>query len=79
MDEYIQYSGDTTLACSDDTAAKIDAKVTELVQKQHNKAKQLLTDHRDDLDRIAQYLYEKETITGEEFMNILNETPAEAE
>ena len=72
-------SGDTTLACSDDTAAKIDAKVTELVQKQHNKAKQLLTDHRDDLDRIAQYLYEKETITGEEFMNILNETPAEAE
>ena len=71
-------SGDTTLACSDDTAAKIDAKVTELVQKQHNKAKQLLTDHRDDLDRIAQYLYEKETITGEEFMNILNETPAEA-
>ena len=72
-------SGDTTLACSDDTAAKIDAKVTELVQKQHNKAKQLLTDHRADLDRIAQYLYEKETITGEEFMNILNETPAEAE
>lgn len=72
-------SGDTTLACSDDTAAKIDAKVTELVQTQHNKAKKMLTEHRADLDRIAQYLYEKETITGDEFMAILNAAPAEAE
>ena len=72
---------DASLACSDDTAALIDEKVVELVKKQHNKAKQLLLDHKKDLDRIAKYLYEKETITGEEFMDILNhpeseETPA---
>ena len=62
---------DATLACSDDTAALIDRKVIELVKKQHDKAKQLLLDHREDLERIAGYLYEKETITGEEFMKIL--------
>ncbi len=64
--------GDASLACSDSTAADIDKKVVELVKKQHDKAKQLLLEHRDDLDRIAKYLYEKETITGEEFMRILN-------
>ena len=65
--------GDTSMACSDDTAALIDAKVVELVKQQHEKAKQLLIEHRADLDRIAKYLYEKETITGEEFMKILNQ------
>ena len=64
--------GDASLACSDHTAADIDKKVVELVTQQHNKAKQLLTDHRSDLDRIARYLYEKETITGAEFMDILH-------
>lgn len=65
---------DASLACSDDTAAVIDRKVVELVKSQHNKAKRLLTEHRADLDRIAKYLYEKETITGEEFMNILHQS-----
>ncbi len=69
--------GDTSMACSDDTAALIDAKVIELVKQQHEKAKQLLIEHRADLDRIAKYLYEKETITGEEFMKILNQKEAE--
>ena len=63
--------GDATLACSDKTAAAIDARVIRLVRQQHAKAKELLEEHRDDLDRISRYLYEKETITGEEFMNIL--------
>ena len=65
--------GDTSLACSDQTAADIDAKVVELIRSQHDKAKKLLTEHRADLDRIAAYLYEKETITGEEFMKLLEE------
>ncbi len=64
--------GDASLACSDTTAAEIDKQVVALVTKQHNKAKKLLEDHREDLDRIANYLYEKETITGEEFMDILD-------
>lgn len=64
--------GDASLACSDTTAASIDAKVIELVRKQHEKAKQLLEDNREALDRIANYLYQKETITGEEFMDILD-------
>ncbi|MGM9941914.1 MAG: ATP-dependent zinc metalloprotease FtsH [Bulleidia sp.] len=64
--------GDASLACSDSTASDIDRAVVELVTTQHNKAKKLLTDHRSDLDRIAKFLYEKETITGEEFMDILN-------
>ena len=63
---------DASLACSDDTAAVIDSKVIELVRFQHDKAKKLLQEHRSDLDRIAKYLYDKETITGEEFMEILN-------
>ena len=63
--------GDASLACSDGTASTIDQKVVALVKQQHEKAKQLLTEHKADLDRIAQFLYQKETITGEEFMGIL--------
>lgn len=64
--------GDTSLACSDSTAAEIDKKVVELVKQEHDKARKMLEEHRDDLDRISKYLYEKETITGQEFMDILN-------
>ena len=64
--------GDSSLACSAETQTKIDAKVVELVKKQHEKALKLLRDNQDKLDELARYLYEKETITGEEFMNILN-------
>ncbi len=63
--------GDASLACSDGTASTIDQKVVALVKQQHEKAKQLLTEHKADLNRIAQFLYQKETITGEEFMEIL--------
>ena len=63
--------GDASLACSDGTASTIDQKVVALVKQQHEKAKQLLIEHKTDLDRIAQFLYQKETITGEEFMAIL--------
>ena len=65
--------GDTSLSCSETTAAEIDQKVIALVKKQYEKAKELLTTHRAELDKIAKYLYDKETITGEEFMQILNE------
>ena len=64
--------GDASLSCSSDTQKEIDKKVIELVKKQHEKAFNLLADNRDKLDELANYLYEKETITGEEFMNILN-------
>ena len=64
--------GDASLACSADTQQEIDRQVTELVKKQHQKAKKLLLDNRDKLDELSNYLYEKETITGEEFMEILN-------
>ena len=64
--------GDSSLACSAQTQAAIDKKVVELVQTQHKKAIQILTDNRDKLDELAQYLYEHETITGDEFMDILN-------
>ena len=64
--------GDASLACSADTQKEIDRQVTELVKKQHQKAKNLLLDNRDKLDELSNYLYEKETITGEEFMEILN-------
>ena len=67
--------GDASLACSEATSARIDAKVVELVQIQHKKALQILADNRSKLDEIAQYLYEKETISGEEFMRILNAQP----
>ncbi len=64
--------GDTALSCSAETAAKIDQRVVELIRRQHAKAAGLLAEHRAKLDELAQYLYEKETITGEEFMKILN-------
>ena len=63
--------GDTSLACSAQTQREIDQKVVELVKKQHEKAIQILTENRDKLDELAKYLYEKETITGDEFMAIL--------
>ena len=69
--------GDTSLSCSETTAADIDARVVALVKAEHEKAKKLLMEHRDDLDRLAMYLYRKETITGEEFMNILEHKDAE--
>ena len=64
--------GDTSLACSADTQREIDRKVVELVKRQHEKALKILSDNREKLDELAKYLYEKETITGEEFMSILN-------
>ena len=64
--------GDTSLACSAETQAKIDAKVVELVRREHRKALDILEADRDKLDELAKFLYEKETITGEEFMEILN-------
>ena len=64
--------GDTSLSCSAETQTLIDKKVVELVKKQHEKAGQILLENREKLDELAKYLYEKETITGEEFMKILN-------
>ena len=64
--------GDTSLACSAETQTKIDELIVELVKKQHEKATQILMDNREKLDELANYLYEHETITGEEFMRILN-------
>ena len=64
--------GDTSLACSAQTQCEIDQKVVELVKAQHEKAIRILTDNRAKLDELAQYLYQKETITGDEFMEILN-------
>ena len=63
--------GDTSLACSAQTQREIDQKVVELVRAQHQKAIQILTDNRQKLDELAKYLYQKETITGDEFMEIL--------
>ena len=71
--------GDTSLACSAQTQREIDQKVVELVKAQHEKAVRILTDNRAKLDELAQYLYQKETITGEEFMEILNREPAQAQ
>ena len=65
--------GDASLACASDTQKRIDEKVVELVKAQHEKARKILTDNRPKLDKLAQFLYEKETITGEEFMHILKE------
>ena len=67
--------GDTSLACSERTASQVDAKVVEIVKEAHRKALKLLADNKRKLDEIAQYLYEKETISGEEFMRILNAQP----
>lgn len=71
--------GDTSLTCSAATQQQIDKRVVELVKRQHDLAKKLLEEHRDKLDELATYLYEKETITGQEFMDILKreEKPAE--
>ena len=68
--------GDTSLSCSAETQARIDALVVSIVKEQYQKATQILTDNRAKLDELAKYLYEKETITGEEFMNILNKKEA---
>ena len=71
--------GDASMTCSEATAARIDAKVVEIIKAAHRKAISLLKEHRDDMDRLAAYLLEKETITGEEFMAILHhEDPEEA-
>ena len=64
--------GDTSLACSAETQAQIDRQVIALVKKQHDKAVKILTENREKLDELARFLYEKETITGEEFMGILD-------
>ena len=70
--------GDTTLACSPETQARIDKAVSDLIKTQHEKARRLLEEHRKKLDELAKYLYEKETITGEEFMHVMKqETEAE--
>ena len=66
------FGGDASLACSAETQTKIDALVVALVKREHEKAVKLLNDHRSKLDELSKYLYEKETITGEEFMKILN-------
>ena len=65
--------GDASLACSAETAAEIDRQVVELVKRQHDKANRILSENREKLDELARYLYEKETITGDEFMEILNQ------
>ena len=65
--------GDTSLACSAETQSKIDSLVVDLVRKQHEKAVRILTENRAKLDELAMYLYQKETITGDEFMKILGE------
>lgn len=65
--------GDSSLTCSMETQTEIDRQVVELVKKQHAKATTILQENREKLDELAKYLYEKETITGEEFMNILNQ------
>ncbi len=64
--------GDASLACSAETQAQIDRQVVELVRRQHEKAATILLEAREKLDELAKYLYDKETITGEEFMAILN-------
>lgn len=64
--------GDASLACSAETASEIDRQVVALIKKQREKAKQIITENKEKLDQLAQYLYQNETITGEEFMNILN-------
>ena len=70
--------GDATLACSPETQTEIDRKVVELVKKEYARAKDIITSNRGKLEELAKYLYEHETITGEEFMNILN-APAAAD
>lgn len=64
--------GDTSLACSAETQTQIDGLVVQIVKEQHEKARQILLQHRSALDALAKVLYDKETITGDEFMDILN-------
>lgn len=64
--------GDASLACSPETAARIDGQVLALIKAAHEKARKILSENQDKLNELAQYLMEKETITGEEFMQILN-------
>ena len=72
-----RYLGDdTSLVCSAETQTEIDRKVVELVKQQHDKALKILSENREKLDELAKYLYEKETITGEEFMSIMNRSAA---
>ena len=71
--------GDASLTCSFETQTLLDKKVVELVRREHEKATKILTDNIGKLQEIAKYLYEHETITGEEFMKILNEAPVEIE
>ena len=65
--------GDSSLACSAETQAKVDKKVSDLIRSEHEKAKKILSDNMEKLEEISKYLYEKETITGEEFMKILGQ------
>ena len=69
--------GDTSLVCSADTQNEIDKKVVSIIKQQHEKAKKILMENRDKLDKLAQFLFEKETITGEEFMNLLKKEEKE--
>jgi cell division protease FtsH len=68
----VYLGGDASLQCSAETAGKIDAKVLEIIKEAHAKAKAILSENRDKLDELAQFLLDKETITGEEFMAVLN-------
>ena len=69
--------GDTSLVCSADTQNEIDKKVVSIIKQQHEKAKKILMENRNKLDKLAQFLFEKETITGEEFMNLLKKEEKE--
>ena len=73
-DQYL--GGDTSLACSAETQAEIDRKVVALIKAQYEKAAKILAENQQKLDELASYLYEKETISGEEFMEILNNEAA---
>lgn len=71
--------GDTSLACAADTASEVDKQVVALVKKQYEKAKKIITENKEKLDALAKYLYENETITGDEFMKILNDDTSSEE
>ena len=70
--DFMYLGGDTSLSCSTDTQKEIDEKVVQLVKAEHEKARKILAENREKLDELAMYLYEKETITGDEFMDILD-------
>ena len=71
----VYLGGDASLTCSAETSARIDAIVLSIIKEAHGKAKEIISNHRTDMDRLAAYLLEKETITGDEFMNILQNLP----